>query len=30
MSLLKYKPSGRIGLFDEEEITGKLSKLGNE
>ena len=29
MSLLKYKPSGRIGLFDEEESRSKLSKLGN-
>jgi len=29
MSQLKYKPSGRIGLFDQEETTGKLSKLGN-
>jgi IS5 family transposase len=29
MSVLKYKPSGRIGLFDKEEISLKLSKLGN-
>ena len=29
MSLLKYKQSGHIGLFDKEETSTKLSKLGN-
>ena len=29
MSLLKYKQSGHIGLFDKEETGSKLSKLGN-
>jgi len=29
MSLFKYKPVGRLGLFDKEETTAKLSKLGN-
>jgi hypothetical protein len=29
MSALKYKPTGRIGLFDKEDSSTKLSKLGN-
>jgi IS5 family transposase len=29
MSSFKYKPVGRLGLFDKEETTSKLSKLGN-
>jgi len=29
MSIFKYKQSGSIGLFDKEETTAKLSKLGN-
>jgi len=29
MSLFKYKQSGHIGLFDKEETSTKLSKLGN-
>jgi IS5 family transposase len=29
MSLFKYKPTGRIGLFDKDESSAKLSKLGN-
>jgi len=29
MSLFKYKQRGSIGLFDKEETTVKLSKLGN-
>ena len=29
MSVFKYKQTGRVGLFDKEETTGKLSKLGN-
>ena len=29
MSLFKYKQSGNIGLFDKEETSTKLSKLGN-
>ena len=29
MLRMKYKPSGRIGFFDKEETTTKLSKLGN-
>jgi len=29
MSLFKYKPTGRIGLFDKEATSLKLSKLGN-
>jgi hypothetical protein len=29
MSSFRYKPTGRLGLFDKEETTSKLSKLGN-
>jgi len=29
VSLLKYKQSGHIGLFDKEETSTKLSKIGN-
>jgi hypothetical protein len=29
MAVIKYKQKGRIGLFDNEEISAKLSKLGN-
>ena len=29
MSIFKYKPTGRIGLFDREYQKEKLSKLGN-
>jgi hypothetical protein len=29
MSIFKYKNTGRIGLFDKEETSSKLSKLGN-
>ena len=29
MSVFKYKQTGRIGLFDNEESSSKLSKLGN-
>jgi len=29
MSRFKYKPSGRVGLFDKNETSDKLSKLGN-
>jgi hypothetical protein len=29
MSAFKYKPAGRIGLFDKEDSSAKLSKLGN-
>ena len=29
MSTFKYKPTGRIGLFDREYQKEKLSKLGN-
>ena len=29
MSIFKYKQTGRIGLFDKEETSSKLSKLGN-
>jgi len=29
MSRFKYKQTGRIGLFDKEETSNKLSKLGN-
>jgi len=29
MPVIKYKQKGRIGLFDKEEISAKLSKLGN-
>jgi len=29
MSVFKYKQRGSIGLFDKEETTAKLSKLGN-
>ena len=29
MTKIKYKPSGRIGLFDKFERSAKLSKLGN-
>jgi IS5 family transposase len=29
MSKTKYKPIGRVGLFDKEDISHKLSKLGN-
>ena len=29
MSKTKYKNSGRVGLFDTEDRSGKLSKLGN-
>ena len=29
MSTFKYKPTGRIGLFDQDETSTKLSRLGN-
>ena len=29
MSIFKYKQSGRIGLFDKDETSEKLSKFGN-
>jgi hypothetical protein len=29
MSIFKYKHSGYVGLFDKEETSEKLSKLGN-
>ena len=29
MAAIKYKQKGRIGLFDKEETSAKLSKLGN-
>jgi IS5 family transposase len=29
MSISKYKQTGRIGLFDKDETSEKLSKLGN-
>ena len=29
MSTIKYKQTGRIGLFDRDEASEKLSKLGN-
>ena len=29
MSVLKYKQTGRIDLFDKEEASSKLSRLGN-
>ena len=29
MSQIKYKTTGRIGLFDRDETSAKLSKLGN-
>jgi IS5 family transposase len=29
MSIFKYKQAGRIGLFDKDENSEKLSKLGN-
>ena len=29
MSVFKHKQTGRVGLFNKEETTGKLSKLGN-
>jgi len=29
MSVLQYKQTGRIGLFDKDETSEKLSKLGN-
>jgi len=29
MSTNKYKQTGRIGLFDRDETSEKLSKLGN-
>ena len=25
----KYKNKGKVGLFDQEETSNKLSKLGN-
>jgi len=29
ISKFKFKQTGRIGLFDKDETSGKLSKLGN-
>ena len=29
MSILKYKQTGRVGLFDKDETSEKLSRLGN-
>jgi len=29
MATIRYKQKGRIGLFDKEETSVKLSKLGN-
>jgi IS5 family transposase len=29
MSIFKYKRIGRVGLFDKDETTSKLTKLGN-
>jgi IS5 family transposase len=29
MSTIKYKPTGRVGLFDKENTSNKLSQLGN-
>ena len=29
MSVIKYKQTGRIGLFDKDETSSKLSKPGN-
>ena len=29
MSVLQYKQTGRISLFDKDETSDKLSKLGN-
>ena len=29
MFVFKYKQTSRVGLFDKEETTGKLPKLGN-
>jgi len=29
MTTLKYKQRGHLGLFDKEETSRKLSKLGN-
>ena len=29
MTMFKYNPTGRISLFDKDENSEKLSKLGN-